>query len=78
MHLLWHEDIKLLRIKFSDCFIPFFCLRTSFKLTRFMIAHISKEKHQEEGDINLLNLLIVYINKNTTDTPNKHSFAFSL
>ena len=52
----WPEDMGMLWIKFL-CFVSVFCSANS---SCFMIVHIFKEKHQVQGDINSLNLPVLF------------------
>ena len=53
----WSEDLDILWINFLT-FVSVFC---SVKLSCSMIIHIYKDEHKVMGDINSMNLLVLYM-----------------
>ena len=54
--LSWPEDMDMLWIKFLS-FVSIFCSANS---SYFMTVHIFKDKHEVAGDINSMNLLLLF------------------
>ena len=53
----WPEDMDMLWIKFLSFVFVFY----SVNLCCFMIVHIFKDKHKVAGEINSLNLLVLFV-----------------